>query len=117
LNDYQCHTERKIITALHFSLRASSSRSRTDDIPAGRVLKFPLGSADHVIAQMPSELFQVAPALQVYWKSADGNASKTTIIPGKGIQTFQTAGEFRLEAIGEPNRQVEYGYVLLGLRK
>jgi hypothetical protein len=54
---------------------------------------------------------------KVYWKSADANASKTTIIPGKGIQTFQTAGEFRLEAIGEPNRQVEYGYVLLGLRK
>jgi hypothetical protein len=54
---------------------------------------------------------------KVYWKSADENASKTTIIPGKGVQTFQTAGEFRLEAIGEPNRQVEYGYVLLGLRK
>jgi len=53
---------------------------------------------------------------KVYWKSADGNVPKTTIIPGKGIQTFQTAGEFRL-AIGEPNRQVEYGYVLLGLRK
>jgi hypothetical protein len=54
---------------------------------------------------------------KVYWKSADGSVPKTTIIPGKGIQTFQTAGEFRLEAVGEPNRQVEYGYVLLGLRK
>jgi hypothetical protein len=54
---------------------------------------------------------------KVYWKSADGSVPKTTIIPGKGIQTFQTAGEFRLEAIGEPNRQVEYGYVLLGLGK
>jgi len=54
---------------------------------------------------------------KVYWRSLDGNAPKTTIIPGKGIQTFQTAGEFRLEAIGEPNREVEYGYVLLGLRK
>src|SRR6266568_8190021 len=53
---------------------------------------------------------------KVYWKSANGNA-RTTVIPGKGIQTFQTAGEFRLEAVGEPNRQVEYGYVLLGLRK
>jgi hypothetical protein len=38
-------------------------------------------------------------------------------MPGKGIQTFQTAGEFRLEAIGEPNRSVEYGYMLLGMRK
>jgi hypothetical protein len=53
---------------------------------------------------------------KVYWRALDGNA-RTTIIPGNGIQTFQTAGEFRLEAVGEPNRQVEYGYVLLGLRK
>jgi hypothetical protein len=53
---------------------------------------------------------------KVYWRSPDGNA-RTTIIPGKGIQSFQTAGEFKLEAVGEPNRQVEYGYVLLGIRK
>jgi hypothetical protein len=53
---------------------------------------------------------------KVYWRSLDGNA-RTTIMPGKGIQTFQTAGEFRLEAIGEPNRSVEYGYMLLGMRK
>jgi hypothetical protein len=53
---------------------------------------------------------------KVYWKSPDG-APKTTVIPGKGIQTFQTAGEFRIEAIGEPNHQVQYGYVLLGLRE
>jgi hypothetical protein len=32
---------------------------------------------------------------KVYWRSLDGNAPKTTIIPGKGIQTFQTAGEYR----------------------
>ena|SRR5689334_15527027 len=54
---------------------------------------------------------------KVYWRSPDGNDARTTIIPGKGIQTFQTAGEFKLEAIGEPNREVNYGYVLLGLRK
>jgi hypothetical protein len=54
---------------------------------------------------------------KVYWRSADGNDPRTTIIPGKGIQTFQTVGEFRLEAVGEPNREVNYGYVLLGLRK
>ena len=53
---------------------------------------------------------------KVYWKSPDGNA-RTTIMPGRGMQTFQTAGEFRLEAIGEPNHRVEYGYMLLGLRK
>jgi len=53
---------------------------------------------------------------KVYWRSRDGNG-RTTIIPGNGIQTFQTTGAFRLEAIGEPNRRVEYGYMLLGLRK
>jgi hypothetical protein len=30
---------------------------------------------------------------KVYWKSPDGNA-RTTIMPGKGIQTFQTVGQF-----------------------
>ena len=54
---------------------------------------------------------------KVYWRSPDGNDARTTIIPGKGIQTFQTAGEFKLEAVGEPSREVNYGYVLLGLRK
>ena len=54
---------------------------------------------------------------KVYWRSPDANDARTTVIPGKGVQTFQTAGELRLEAIGEPNRQVEYGFVLLGLRK
>jgi len=54
---------------------------------------------------------------KVYWKSPDADASRTTIIPGKGIQTFQTAGELKLEAVGEPERHVEFGYVLLGLRK
>ncbi len=39
-----------------------------------------------------------------------------TTLPGRGIQTFQTAGELHLEAIGEPDHRVEYGYVLLGLR-
>jgi hypothetical protein len=54
---------------------------------------------------------------KVYWRSPDGNDPRTTMIPGKGIQTFQTAGEFKLEAVGEPNREVNYGYVILGLRK
>ena len=54
---------------------------------------------------------------KVYWKPPDAEAQRTTVIPGRGIQTFQTAGEFKLEAIGEPSRKVEFGYVLLGLRK
>jgi hypothetical protein len=54
---------------------------------------------------------------KVYWRSPDGNAPRTTVIPGRGVQTFQTVGEFKLEAMGEPNREVQYGYVLLGLQK
>ena len=54
---------------------------------------------------------------KVYWRSPDGNVPRTTIVPGKGVQTFETAGKFRLEALGDPNHRVEYGYVLLGLRK
>ena len=54
---------------------------------------------------------------KVYWRSPDGNAPGTTVIPGRGVQTFKTLGEFKLEAVGEPNREVQYGYVLLGLRK
>jgi hypothetical protein len=53
---------------------------------------------------------------KVYWRSPDGNDARTTIMPGKGVQTFQTAGQFKLEAVGEPNREVNYGYVLLGLK-
>jgi len=52
---------------------------------------------------------------KVYWRSADG--PRTTVIPGRGIQTFQTLGEFKLEAVGDPNHEVQYGYVLLGLEK
>jgi len=52
---------------------------------------------------------------KVYWRSADG--PRTTVIPGRGIQTFQTLGELKLEAVGDPNHEVQYGYVLLGLEK
>ena len=54
---------------------------------------------------------------KVYWKPPDADAPRTTVIPGRGIQTFQTAGLFKLEAVGEPSHQVQYGYVLLGLKK
>jgi hypothetical protein len=53
---------------------------------------------------------------KVYWKSLDGGAPRTTVMPGRGVQTFQTAGELKLEAVGEPHHQVKYGYVLLRLK-
>jgi hypothetical protein len=51
---------------------------------------------------------------KVYWKSLDGNAAKTTIIPGNGVQTFQTAGEFRLEAVGNPIGRLNMDTCCLG---
>ena len=54
---------------------------------------------------------------KVYWTSPHGAVSRTTIVPGKGVQTFQTAGDFRLQAIGEPYHEVKYGYVLLRSRQ
>jgi len=54
---------------------------------------------------------------KVSWRPTEANAPRTTVIPGRGVQTFQTAGELKLEAVGEPNREVQYGYVLLGVRK
>jgi hypothetical protein len=53
---------------------------------------------------------------KVSWRSLDGEP-RTTIIPGRGAQAFQTEGEFRLEALGGENRIVKYGYMLFRLKK
>jgi hypothetical protein len=62
-------------------------------------------------------IWQADAETKVYWTSSDGNVARTTIVPGKGVQTFQTAGELKLEAVGEPAHEVQYGYVVLYLRK
>lgn len=54
---------------------------------------------------------------KVFWTPLDGNEPRTTIIHGTGVQAFQTAGQFKLEALGDDNRSVKYGYVLLRLKK
>jgi hypothetical protein len=54
---------------------------------------------------------------KVYWKSLDGGLPQTTTISGPGVRAFQTAGEFRFEALGDENHSVKYGYVLFRLRK
>jgi hypothetical protein len=62
-------------------------------------------------------IWQADAETKVSWTSPDGNVARTTIVPGKGVQTFQTAGELKLEAIGEPAHEVQYGYVVLHLKK
>jgi hypothetical protein len=55
--------------------------------------------------------------IKVYWRTPDTKESQTSIVPGRGIQTFQTFGMLKVQAVGEPYREVKYGYVLLGLRQ
>jgi hypothetical protein len=54
---------------------------------------------------------------KVYWRAPDSKESRTTIMPDRGVQTFQTLGVLKVEAVGEPYHEVKYGYVLLGLRQ
>jgi hypothetical protein len=54
---------------------------------------------------------------KIYWKPLDGGLPQTTTISKRGVQAFQTAGEFRLEALGDKNHRVKYGYVLFRLKK
>jgi len=53
---------------------------------------------------------------KVYWKPLDADVVKTTALPGEGIETFKTAGLFKLEALGDAHHRVKYGYVLLHLK-
>ncbi len=61
----------------------------------------------------PVRLRQFGMPTKVYWWSPDGNDVRTTIIP----EPFRPRVSFKLEAVAEPNQDINYGYVLLGLRK
>ena len=52
---------------------------------------------------------------KVYWKSKDRGTPQTTVLSGPGVQAFQTIGEFKLEALGDENHIVRYGYTLFRL--
>jgi hypothetical protein len=54
---------------------------------------------------------------KVYWKPVSGGAPQTTVIHGTGVHAFQTDGLFKIQAMGEGDHQVQYGYVLLRLKK
>jgi hypothetical protein len=54
---------------------------------------------------------------KVYWKPVSGGAPQTTVIHGTGVHAFQTDGVFKIQAMGEGDHQVQYGYVLFRLRK
>jgi len=54
---------------------------------------------------------------KVYWKPLDGGEPRTIVIHGTAVQVFQTAGQLKLEALGDDNHSVKYGYVLLRLKQ
>jgi hypothetical protein len=51
---------------------------------------------------------------KIYWKSKDED--QTTIIHGPSVKAFQTAGQFKVEALGNENHSFKYGYVLFRLK-
>lgn len=51
---------------------------------------------------------------KIYWRSPEG--LQTMIIHGRSVKAFQTAGEFRIEALGDANRSFKYGYVQFRLK-
>jgi len=51
---------------------------------------------------------------RIYWNSPDGD--QTSVIRGPGVKAFQTAGQFKIEALGDENHNFKYGYVLFRLK-
>ena len=51
---------------------------------------------------------------KIYWRSPDGD--QTTIIRGPSVKAFQTAGTFKIEALGNESKSFKYGYVLFRLK-
>jgi len=51
---------------------------------------------------------------KIYWRSPDGD--QTTIVHGPTVKAFQTAGIFKVEALGNENQSFKYGYVLFRLK-
>src|SRR5215467_10302855 len=52
---------------------------------------------------------------KIYWRSPDGD--QTTIVHGPTVKAFQTAGTFKVEALGSENQSFKYGYVLFRLKR
>lgn len=52
---------------------------------------------------------------KIYWKSPEGD--QTTLMSAPGVKAFQTAGVFKIEALGDQNHSFKYAYVLFRLKK
>jgi hypothetical protein len=52
---------------------------------------------------------------RIYWRSPEGD--QTTVVRGPSVKAFQTAGTFKIEALGNDSQSFKYGYVLFRLKK
>jgi len=109
----------------------TAGRGSADELDFGRIDKFQsLGTGTARVGDPPKSIVEdeerhaviltiwdADAQTKVYWRAADTKESQTTILPGRGVQTFQTLGVLKVEAIGQPYHEVKYGYVLLGLRQ
>lgn len=53
---------------------------------------------------------------KVFWNPVNGGAQQSTVIHGTGVHAFQTSGQFKIQAMGERDNQVQYGFILFRLR-
>lgn len=107
-----------------------SNHAQAQDIDFGQIDKFEsLGTGTLHVGSPPKTIieddtphmviftiYEADADTKVYWKPLDGSAVQSTVMPGRGVETFKTAGLFKLEALGDPHHRVKYGYVLLHLK-
>jgi hypothetical protein len=108
-----------------------ASRSvQAEDIDFGQINKFEsLGTGTLRVGSPPKTIidddarhmviltiYESDADTKVYWKPLDASDVRTTVMPGRGVETFKTAGLFKLEALGDAHHRVKFGYVLLHLK-
>ena len=64
---------------------------------------------DNVRHMVILTIYEADADTKIYWRPLDANEVKTTVMPGRGVETLKTAGIFKLEAVGESHRRVKYG--------
>lgn len=108
----------------------ASRNVQAQDIDFGQINKFELlGTGTLHVGSPPKAIidddarhmviltiYEADADTKIYWKPLDANEVQTTVMPGRGVETFKTAGIFKLEAVGDPHHRIKYGYVLLHLK-
>ncbi|MFZ3339068.1 MAG: hypothetical protein WA199_24420, partial [Xanthobacteraceae bacterium] len=94
----------------------ASRNVQAQDIDFGQINKFEsLGTGTLHVGSPPKAIidddarhmviltiYEADADTKIYWKPLDANEVQTTVMPGRGVETFKTAGIFKLEAVGDP---------------